>query len=496
MRRVLMLILLLALLGACSSSHKALQPAPVSTTTVVEPPGLAIAKVAPADAQTIEGFGASGAWWPNDLVNFPADVQQLAGKLLFSLTGLQLSGYRYYIGAGGKGVTDPERAEKTVADDTGGLTFLKAASDAQVPLLTGFVYSAPPELTTNGKTCGGSLKPGELPAFTSFVINAVKQIHDQQHVTLQYVSPMNEPDDSFPSCSQEGMQVPVDQRAPMVQSVGKALATDAPYAKEIADETTADSILANEAPQWLSVPGTTQYVAAIAHHTYDFPDDAIRKRVPPVSAQFKKPTWMTEICCYKGSGGVATSQGPGYDPTMFQGLWLADQIYDDFNVAGDTAWYWWTALSPKLGCDPKSNPLCVTQKNTTGQNDGLLYYDANGATDHITTLFPTRRYYVLGQFSRFVRPGAIRHNVSGAPSGVRMMAFRQNDEWTVVAWNETQDSQQVGISLPTVTHELVKRYITNSQYTLLPTGPAPVATSTGKWLASIPGQSVVTYVFR
>lgn len=496
MRRVLTLILLLALCGACSSSHKAVQPAPVSTTTVVEPPNVAVAKVAPGGTQTIEGFGASGAWWPNDLVNFPADVQKLVGTLLFSPTGLELSGYRYYIGAGGKGVTDPERAEKTVSDDTGGLTFLKAASDAHVPLLTGFVYSAPPELTTNGKTCGGMLKPGELTAYTNFIVNAVKQIHDQQHVTLQYVSPMNEPDNSMPECTQEGMAVPVDQRAAMVQSVGKALATDAPYAKEIADETTADSILANEAPQWLSVPGTAQYLAAIAHHTYDFPNDAIRQRVPPVSAQFKKPTWMTEICCYKGSGGVATSQGPGYDPTMFQGLWLADQIYDDFTAAGDTAWYWWTALSPKLGCDPKSSPLCVTEKNTTGQNDGLLYYDQNGATDHITTLFPTRRYYVLGQFSRFVRPGAIRHDVTGVPSGARMMAFRQNDEWTVVAWNETQDAKQFAIALPAGTHQVVQHYITNSQYTLLPTGPVPAPTSTGNWLLSIPGQSVVTYVFK
>jgi O-glycosyl hydrolase len=307
---------------------------------------------------------------------------------------------------------------------------------------------------------------------------------------------MNEPDDSFPSCSQEGMEVPVNQRAPMVQSVGKALATETPYAKEIADETTADSILANEAPQWLSVPGTAQYVAAIAHHTYDFPNDALRKLVPPVSAQFKKPTWMTEICCYKGSGGVATSQGAGYDPSMFQGLWLADQIFDDFTVAGDTAWYWWTALSPKLGCDPKSDPLCVTQKNGNGQNDGLLYYDQNGATDHVTTLFPTRRFYVLGQFSRYVRPGAIRHSVAGAPAGVRMMAFWQNDQWTVVAWNEMQDSKQFGISLPAATHEVVNHVITNSQYTLLPAAPIPAHTNTGKWLVSIPGQSVVTYVFR
>ena len=60
--------------------------------------------------------------------------------------------------------------------------------------------------------------------------------------------------------------------------------------------------------------------------------------------RFSKPTWMTEICCYKGSGGVAAGFGAQFDPTMTQGLWLADQIYDDLVTAGDSAWYWWTAL--------------------------------------------------------------------------------------------------------------------------------------------------------
>ncbi len=95
----------------------------------------------------------------------------------------------------------------------------------------------------------------------------------------------------------------------MVQALGKALAQSAPYTKVIADETTADVILADEAPQWLSVPGTAQYVAAIAHHTYDYPTDKLRALLPPIAAKFHKPTWMTEICCYKGSGGVATSFG-------------------------------------------------------------------------------------------------------------------------------------------------------------------------------------------
>ena len=259
------------------------------------------------------------------------------------------------------------RAEASSPTTRPGSYFLRAASDAGVPVLTGFVNSAPPQFTTNGKSCGGNLKPGMEAAYAQYLVGIVKTLHDDDHITLKYVSPMNEPDDSFGDCGQEGMQVPVAQRAAVVQALGKALAASAPYAKVIADETTADAILSNEAPQWLAVPGTAQYVAAIAHHTYDFPNDALRELLPPISTKFGKPTWMTEICCYKGSGGVATSMGANYDPTMTQGFWMADQIESDLTVAGDSAWYWWTALSPVLGCDPKADPKCPT----TGEYEGL-----------------------------------------------------------------------------------------------------------------------------
>jgi O-glycosyl hydrolase len=421
-------------------------------------------------------------------------VQKRVADMLFSRQGIALSGYRYNIGGGGVGVKTPARAPKQEPVDTGGLMFVRAANDAHVPFLTGFVNSAPPQFTTNGKSCGGSLEPGSEDAYAQYLATIVKRLHDKEHITLQYVSPMNEPDNSFGDCGQEGMQVPVAQRALLVQALGRALARQAPYAKVIADETTADAILADEAPRWLAVPGTTQYLAAIAHHTYDFPNDALRRLVPPIARRFAKPTWMTEICCYRGSGGVATSFGAQYDPTITQGLWLADQIYDDFTIANDSAWYWWTALSPVIGCDPKADPRCVTRVNTKGFNDGLLYYDEKVATDGITSIFPTKRFYVLGQFSRYVRPGAIRHDVRGAPGGVFVMAFQNGNSWTVVAWNEGRSQATFGIALPAPASTVVDAVVTSATKQLSP-ATAPARTATGTWLARIAPQTIVTYTF-
>lgn len=455
----------------------------------------AVAHVNAAGAQTIEGFGASGAWWPIDLVHFPRAVQQQVARMLFSPTGIALSGYRYNIGGGGVGVTTPDRAPAQFAHDDAGRLFLRFAHDAHVPILTGFVNSAPPQFTTNGKACGGSLKRGMESAYAAYLASVVRALRDQDGVSLQYVSPMNEPDNAFSDCGQEGMQVPVEQRATVVQALARALAIDAPQTRVIADETTADVILANEAPRWLSVPGTTDAVAAIAHHTYDFPNDALRALLPPLSARFGRPTWMTEICCYKGSGGVASSFGPNYDPTMKQGFWLADQIEADLTVAGDTAWYWWTALSPELGCDPKADPTCPTVVNGKGFNDGLLYYDEHGTAGGVTRIFTTKRFFVLGQFSRYVRPGAVRHAVDGLPVGVHAMAFATGSEWTVVSWNENSFPSTFELDLPSHARALVTRVMTNDLRDLA-TAPRPARTKSGGLVLKLPARTIVTYTFR
>ena len=404
-----------------------------------------VATVTAAPRQKVEGFGASGAWWPIDLIKYPASRAAASRHATLRATdGIALSGYRYNIGGGGKGVTNPARAPKQFPDDVAGRTFLKMAADADVPVLTAFVNSAPPQFTTNGKTCGGSLKPGSEAAFAAYLANIVKTLHDQDHVTINYVSPMNEPDDSFPDCGQEGMSVPVAQRAPFVKAVAAALANTAPYAKVIADETTADAILANEAPQWLA--GASASMAAIAHHTYDFPNDQLRRNLPPLSKKFGLPTWMTEICCYKGSGGVASSMGANYDPTMTQGLWLANQIYDDMTVAGDSAWYWWTALSSVLGCDVAADSTCPRKPNTKGFNDGLLYYDAKRS--HRCAVPDEAAFGARSVRALRVAGRAFVTTLTGAPAGVRLMAFQDGNAWTVVAWNNGKNAAPLAIALP------------------------------------------------
>ena len=408
---------------------------------------VATVTVSRGGAQTMDGFGASGAWWPNDLINFPEATQEKVGNMLFSASGIALSTYRYYIGGGGVGVTNPARAPQTVLRSSGvydwtadraGMRFLRLAHSHGVPVLVGFANSAPTEWTTNHRSCGGQLVPGDEGAYAAYLAQIAHHLRAADGITLSDISPMNEPDDSFGTCGQEGMAVPVGQRAAVVRDLGTALAARAPATRVIADESSLAAFqFLQEVPRWLSVPGTSPGVAALAHHAYDFPTDAQAAPVSALASRFDKPLWMTEICCYDGKGpGPVVGFGRQYDPAMASGMWLADTINQDVAVIGDSQFDWWTALSSQLGCDPAADNACATSVNGSGWNDGLLYYDPNYQTDGNHAVYPTKRYSVLGNFSRYVRPGAVRHSVTGVPAGTDVLAFEGPRNWSVVVVND------------------------------------------------------------
>ena len=240
------------------------------------------AEVSATPAQSVQGFGASGAWWVNDLAKFAPSVQQQVGALLFGQNGLDLSVYRYNVGGGGVGVTTPDRAPQTAlvspgsydwSHDPGGTTFVQLAAQYGVPDLQAFVNSAPPVWTTNGKSCGGSLTSGDEAAYGQYLADVVTHFR-QQGVDFSEVSPMNEPDNSFSDCGQEGMSVGTGQRGAIVQAVGKALAGANVPTQVLADETSWALQDIFELPQWAGDPNTQQYLVALAHHTYDFPTNA------------------------------------------------------------------------------------------------------------------------------------------------------------------------------------------------------------------------------
>ena len=132
-------------------------------------------------AQTIAGFGASGAWWVNDLAHYSSAAQNQVANQLFTSSGIDLSQYRYNIGGGGVGVCPaegaavPARHQRHVqlVERPRRETFLKLAAQDGVPDLIGFVNSAPSQWTTNNANCGSSLTSGDEAAYGTFLATVV-----------------------------------------------------------------------------------------------------------------------------------------------------------------------------------------------------------------------------------------------------------------------------------------------------------------------------------
>lgn len=455
------------------------------------------AEVSPAPAQTIDSIGASGAWWVNDLARFSPAVQQRVAELLFGPDGLALSAYRYNIGGGGTAVTTPARAAPTFRTtgggydwtrDPGGQTFLRYAHQYGVADLVGFVNSAPAEFTSNGRSCGGTLDPADSQAFANYLADITAHL-DQQGVHLDYLSPMNEPTNSFGDCGQEGMLVPVAQRDDVVRALGAALAARGLTSRISADESTSVSAFTAEVPQWIGQPGTAGHVANLAHHTYDFPSDAARTGAMNVGRAAGKKTWASEICCFGADGGWSQ----GYDPTIGAALGMAGIIHRDLSVTYDSAFHWWTALSSELGCSPAAS--CATTANPVGWNDGLIYYDPQYASNGNQSLYLTKRFSALGQFSRFIRPGAVRHNVTGAPDGVQVTAVDRAGQWTLVVANQNSTATSLTLHLNAKnTVSFSGAWRTSGTENLTPVATPGLAA--GTLSTTLPARSITTYVLN
>jgi O-glycosyl hydrolase len=454
-------------------------------------------------AQTTQGFGASGAWWPTDLVHFRPDVQEEVGALLFAPgpRGIGLSVYRYNIGGGGTGVTDPIRAPETFLiapgaydwdRDPGGRLFLRLASRWGVPILVGFVNSAPGIWTTTRQSCGGALEAGAEPEFARYLVDVVTHFK-ADGITLSYLSPMNEPDYDRAGCGQEGMAVPPQQRASLVREVGQELAGRAPYARVIADESSQVSQFLAEAPLWLGLGDTPAWLAALAHHLYDVPDAATLQAAGQLANTYRLPLWSTETCCLRTDTGTFGQQ---YDPTIAGAMSLANLIWQSLTQANDAAFHWWTALSPALGADPVEDPGAPGRVNDRGYNDGLLYYDRNHAGNGNQQIYLTKRYHGFGNFSRYVRPEAVRHEVDHVPSALRVLAFSTDRGWTVVAINnDPPGSAPTSLTLKLPARDLspVESVETSDARSLDPVSP-PQVRPDGYVDATLPAQSITTFV--
>jgi glucuronoarabinoxylan endo-1,4-beta-xylanase len=132
---------------------------------------------------------------------------------------------------------------------------------------------------------------------------------------------------------------------------------------------------------------------------------------------------------------------------------------------------------------------------TTGYMSGYIWWktigNANGLLNAAGVL--QRRAYVMGQFSRFVRPGDVRVNVSNNTSPMAITAFKDpaSDRFAIVVVNGTWSPLTHTFNVNGLAAPSVIPWVTSPTLSLAE--QAPVALDAGSFVYEIPAMSVVTF---
>jgi hypothetical protein len=102
----------------------------------------------------------------------------------------------------------------------------------------------------------------------------------------------------------------------------------------------------------------------------------------------------------------------------------------------------------------------------------------------------------MGNFSRYVRPGAVRHGVSGVPASVRVLAFTRAQRWTVIVIDDAAAGSApvaLRLALPAQVQASTAVHTTSSANLT----PAALPRSDGDraFVTQIAAESVTTYSF-
>ena len=417
--------------------------------------------------QQIDGFGASDAWSMWRIGEMPEPIRDNTARLLFSSKtdsngnpeGIGLSIWRFNIGAGSAEQGDSShintgtRTECFLTADgsydwtkqAGQRAFLKLAKDYGVPYLLGFLNSPPVYFTKNGLATNTgrdgtyNLKEERYDDFARFMADVVEGLKTHDGVTLDWLSPVNEPDGhwNWQGPKQEGTPATKYEIASLSRLLDGELQKRRLDTKVIIPESSdyrcmmATHMTGPERgyliQSFFSPDSVDTYVGDLrnmprmmAAHSYwtNTPVGYMkecRKALRDTLRKYDVDFWQSEVCIMGNDEEIGG--GGGYDRTMKTALYVARMIHHDLVFADARSWQWWRSV----GGDYK---------------DGLLFqYREPGAdTD---TIVDSKLLWAMGNWSRFIRPGAVRYDVmrdgskdpdsSTDPYGLMCSAFRNAD---------------------------------------------------------------------
>ncbi|MGN1203210.1 MAG: glycoside hydrolase [Eubacterium sp.] len=481
--------------------------------------------------QTMEGFGASAAWWSQDVGGWE-NVDEITELLYSKENGIGLNIYRYNLGGGSEDDTHisdwRRRAEDFLSDssdinnsstydwdaDVNARNALASAQKANADLkVTLFSNSAPVSITDNGfaycsKGATKNLSQSNYQAFANYVVNCAEHFIDEGY-NVTSVSPINEPEwawaaDENGNCSQEGchweysdaLNFYNNYMVPALKNSSKLNGKvdlsiwesgQLNYSvKENVFQTTyvwnnfLNSFFSSDSSYSSANANIRSYVDSVDTHSYwagTSDRTAVASQLSGSNYSAVQKVRCTEYCQMTNDGNTGVydliqQEGTTNGMTIDYGIAMADIIYQDLTILNAVEWDWWTACSG--GIYP----------------DGLVYINYN---DH-SAIQTSKRLWCLGNFSKFIDEGAQRISVSTASavaSTVEECAFLNPDGNVVIVYINKGDTNQY-TTFDNAQYSAFETYVTDEAHDLDRYQYGSVAATP----VSIPAKSVTTVVLE
>lgn len=456
--------------------------------------------------QTMEGFGASAAWWAQDVGGWSEqtengkETRQEILELLYGENGIGLDIYRYNLGAGAKTedtsyYSDPWRKTQSFITPDGSIDYsldanavwcMQKAVELGTKNVVFFSNSAPNTMTINGKTHSDAdetrldyvdddgnnvyfskpnLDASEYQNFANYVLDAVEHFLSLG-VPVKAVSPINEPQWAWQG-GQEGCHYEPDE----VVALYKVFLSEM-QARNLT-QTTELSMFESGQPfgdtlkRYLDAimddKDLSKAINSMDTHSYWGTAEQKEKTAKYLNWHYRE----LAVRCTEW-----TEMVNGKDVTMDSALVLANTMLEDLTILDAESWSYWIAVS------------------AYDYRDGLIYVDRDAHTYETT-----KRLYTMGNFSKFIEPGAVRIGATvGKNLPVSSVAFDCGDTVAVVVVNSAEKEQQFAVSFPRkATFKSVTAYVTDNEHNLDSVGTVAY-TENGSYTVS--AQSVTTFVFE
>ena len=416
---------------------------------VSEAGAASVVSISPYDVYDInggkfEGWGTSLCWWANR-IGYSDALSQKAAETFFSTDGLGLNIARFNIGGG----DDPSHTHITRTDsnmpgytkyNNGSVTYDWSADTNQRNVLKRCIAAAgddmivemfsnsPPYYMTNSGCSSGAkdssnnnLRDDKYTDFAEYLAEVTAHYENDWGIHVQSITPMNEPYTNYwgaYSNKQEGCHF--DQGSSMdkiYQELSKSLKKR--NINDIIISACDESVIDTAISSWNKMSDTTKaLIGRIDTHTYG---GSQRAELKNTAIKAGRNLWMSEV---DGGSTAGTDAGE-----MGAALWLADRITLDCNELNCSAWILWQVIDNHISSVGMNGNKDKGMVNTQGGYWGLAVADHDN-----NNIILTKKYYAMGQFSRYIRPGMTMLKCGGSCIAA---LDTKNNKLVIVATNDS-----------------------------------------------------------